>query len=86
MVGNSMNSENMPWQYPQKSTNLGKGPHFAGLIRVYSGLLRVVSGWKPQKATQMRIILISFRVYRAIITHIEPKVKGFFFSFRGIFP
>jgi len=38
MVGNSMNSENMPWQYPQKSTNLGKSAWVAGLIRVYSGL------------------------------------------------
>ena len=44
MVGNSMNSENMPWQYPQKSTNLGKSARFAGLIRVYSGYIQDYSG------------------------------------------
>ena len=32
MVGNSMDSESMPRQYPQKSTNLGKGPHFTGCL------------------------------------------------------
>ena len=32
MVGNSMNSENMPWQYPQKSTNLGKSAWVAGCL------------------------------------------------------
>ena len=32
MVGNSMDSESMPWHLPQKSTNLGKSAWVAGCL------------------------------------------------------